>query len=86
MHEITKYFLHIWILDHECAHVVVVASTAFQVPRSDNTSRPIGYYYSCRSVLADYVAKSGVLYWYSKKEGHGCCNGPNVKVECAIHI
>ena len=24
MHEITKYFLHIWILDHECAHVVVV--------------------------------------------------------------
>ena len=39
-----------------------------------------------RSVLADYVAKSGVLYWYSKKEGHGCCNGPNVKVECAIHI
>eukprot|EP01048_Picozoa_sp_COSAG05_P046284 COSAG05_NODE_27423_length_154_cov_63.454545_1_plen_22_part_01 len=22
MHEITKYFLHIWILDHECAHVV----------------------------------------------------------------
>ena len=25
------YFLHIWILDHECAHVVVVASTAFQV-------------------------------------------------------
>eukprot|EP01048_Picozoa_sp_COSAG05_P039405 COSAG05_NODE_19564_length_290_cov_6.041885_1_plen_29_part_01 len=29
MHEITKYFLHIWILDHECAHVVVVASTAF---------------------------------------------------------
>ena len=39
-----------------------------------------------RSVLANYVAKSGVLYWYSKKEGHGCCNGPNVKVECAIHI
>ena len=31
MHEITKYFLHIWILNHECAHVVVVASTAFQV-------------------------------------------------------
>ena len=42
--------------------------------------------YGTRSVLADYVAKSGVLYWYSKKEGHGCCNGPNVKVECAIHI
>ena len=39
-----------------------------------------------RSILANYVAKSGVLYWYSKKEGHGCCNGPNVKVECAIHI
>ena len=38
MHEITKYFLHIWILDHECAHVVVVASTAFQVPRSDNST------------------------------------------------
>ena len=33
-----------------------------------------------------FAMKSGVLYWYSKKEGHGCCNGPNVKVECAIHI
>ena len=39
---------NIWILDHECAHVVVVASTAFQVatarylarPRSDNTEKP----------------------------------------------
>ena len=45
-----------------------------------------------RSIFSNYVlkyrmvAKLGVLYWYSKKEGHGCCNGPNVKVECAIHI
>ena len=39
-----------------------------------------------RSIFSNYVAKLGVLYWYSKKEGRGCCNGPNVKVECAIHI
>jgi len=39
-----------------------------------------------RSVISNYVPILGVLYWYSTKEGHGCCNGPNVEVECAIHI
>ena len=60
MHEISKYFIHIWILDHECAHVVVVASTAFQVPRSDN-SRRAGASYNQANVTKDFAVGGAIM-------------------------